>query len=65
MKYSFKEKNNNNKNKTNKYYDSDEEVKYIDPDDYGGMFNPYGLPDKEELDTYLSKKNKLIIHNNF
>ena len=65
MRYNFKDRKKNNISKTNYYYDSDEEVKFIDPDDYGGMINPYGLPSQEELNIFLGKKNILNISNNF
>jgi hypothetical protein len=65
MKYNFIDRKKNNITKTNNYYDSDEEVRYIDPDDYGGMINPYGLPTQDELNIFLGKKNKLLFSNTF
>ena len=65
MKDNFKDRKNNKISKTNNYYDSDDEVKYINPDDYGGMINPYGLPTQDELNIFLGKKNKLLFSNTF
>jgi hypothetical protein len=47
-----------NQGRTNKYYDSDDEVEFIEPELYGGMIHPLGLPSEEELRVFLGKKNK-------